>query len=367
MKSQKIAGIRLINYINDGINWKDHKDIVLDFWISKKSSDFGYHPKQFENMFYANELPTEIQTVYEDWFNEYDFNNSDDDWITFVNGTLNVFYHTSDPTQMPDDTWYVMLMQSEIKAREICEEQVFHGNPNINTFWKIDTNSKYEEVSGRRNGYLYVNELKNISNIDTRGFYWGVAFQCPESVKLFYEDGDERKSRCICWAADCKNATLLQINASGRFQVVQVEVKGKSWRPDKSIPANNSICRKAYVGHALDIELSNNYESLYGVWDEIEAEIKSEREAINQRKNAVNIMNDEEVDIGKIVNVDVFVIDGNVPEYERKRNQAIRKKIIKRNQLRERNIKKKMRDIERNEGKVNRRARNSLNPLLSKK
>ena len=30
MKARKIAGIRLINYINDGITWKSHKDIILD-------------------------------------------------------------------------------------------------------------------------------------------------------------------------------------------------------------------------------------------------------------------------------------------------------------------------------------------------
>jgi PAS domain S-box-containing protein len=49
MKSQKIAGIRLINYINDGINWKDHKDIVLDFWIYNKSRDMGVYKHSFSD------------------------------------------------------------------------------------------------------------------------------------------------------------------------------------------------------------------------------------------------------------------------------------------------------------------------------
>ena len=367
MKSQKIAGIRLINYVNDGINWKDHKDIVLDFWIYNKSRESGYNPRQFENMFYVNELPTEVQDIYESWFNEYEFNNEDDDWVEFVNGTLNIFYHTSDPTLLPDDTWFAMLLKSEVKARDICENQLFHGNPNINTFWKIDTNSKAEEVSGRRNGYLFVNELDNISNADTSGFYWAVAFQCPETVKLFYEDGKEKKSRCICWAADCKNATLLKVTASGRFQVIPVDVEGKAWRPDKTVPAENDICRRAYTGHALLLYIKQHYQELYGVWEAIEAKLKAEREAINQRKNAMNTMNDEEVDIGKLIDVNEFVVDGNVSDQERKRNQLIRKRIIKRNQLREREIKKKMRDIERNEGKVTRRERNTLNPLISKK
>lgn len=78
-------------------------------------------------------------------------------------------------------------------------------------------------------------------------------------------------------------------------------------------------------------------------------------------------MNDESVDIGKLVDVDDFVIDGNVSDDERKHNQIIRKRIIKRNQLRERDIKRRMKEVEKNEGKVDRRSRNSLNPLLSKK
>jgi hypothetical protein len=368
MKSQKIAGIRLINYLNDGVNWKDHKDIVLDFWISAKSRDAGFNPKQFDKMFYVSELPTNVQEIYEEWFNTYDFNTTEDgDWIDFVSKTLNIFYHTSDPTMLPDDTWYVILMQSELKAREICENQLFHGSPNINTFWKIDTNSKTEEVGGRRNGYLYSNQLENISNGDTKGYYWAVMYQCPETVKLFYLDGDDRKSRCINWAADCKNMTLLKITNSGRFVVIPIDVEGKSWKPDKTIPAGSDIRQKAFTGHSLAQYVSRNYYDMYGRTEEFEEQVKAEREAINQRKNAMNTMNDESVDVGKVIDVDEFIIDGNVSDQERERNKLIRKRIIKRNQIRDREVKKKMREMEKNSGKRDRRDRNKLNPFLSKK
>ena len=92
MKSVKIAGIRLVNYINDSINWKDHKDIVLDFWISNKCKDYGYNSLQFKGMGYADDLPIKALEHYEEWFGGYDFQNEDKDWLEFVEGTLNIFY-----------------------------------------------------------------------------------------------------------------------------------------------------------------------------------------------------------------------------------------------------------------------------------
>jgi hypothetical protein len=161
MKSVKKAGIRLINYIHDSINWKDHKDIVLDFWIVYKARNQGYNAKMFQNMYYVEDLPVKAQKDYEEWFNHYDFQNVDDkDWLKFIDGTINIFYHTSNPTMMPEDTWYVTLLKSEVKAREICETQIFHGNPNLNSFWKLETNTKAEEVGGRRNGYIFFFSLK---------------------------------------------------------------------------------------------------------------------------------------------------------------------------------------------------------------
>ena len=189
MKSVKIAGIRLINYLNDNINWKDHKDIVLDYWIKNKSRETGHNPRQFENMYYVDELPTEIQDVYEEWFNNYDFQNEEKDWIEVINSTLNIFYHTSNPVMVDENQWYCLLYRSEVLAREICNEQLFHGNPNINSFWKLDTNTTAEEVGGRRNGYLFSNELEKVEPRNVKGFYWAVIYQCsPDSVKLYYQE-----------------------------------------------------------------------------------------------------------------------------------------------------------------------------------
>lgn len=368
MKSMKVIGNRLVNLINDGVSWKSHKDIVLDFWVYFKCRESGYSPKQFANIFYVSDLPTEAQEAYEEWFKNFDFNTADDkDWIEFVSRTLNIFYRTSDPTILPPDTWYVVMMQAEEKAKDIAETQIFHGNPNINTFWKIDTNSKAEEVAGRRNGYLFCNELENISNLDTRGFYWAVAFQSPDSVKLYYDDKGDMKSRCICWASDAKSITLLEITNSGRFHVIPVDVKGKSWKPDKTVPSVDLMSGKMFTGKSLAEYMNRHYYELFGKQEEIEDAIRTEKEVINLRKNAANTMNDEEVDIGKLVNVNDFVVDGNVADEERERNKTIRKRIIERNRMQDRAVKKKMRDTARNQGKVNRRERNKLNPLLSKK
>jgi len=362
MKAVKLAGIRLVNYIIDGINWKDHKDIVLDFWVSYKCREFGYVPKQFFNMFTVEELPTVAQGQYEQWFNGYNFQSTDDkDWIDFVNGTLNVFYHTKDPIMLGDDEWYVDLMKSEIEAREIAETQLYHGNPNINSFWKLDTNSKPEEVGGRRNGYLFTQPLNKITPMETRDHYWAVAFQCPETVKLSYDDEGTTKSKCINWAANCTHMTLLRIASDGRFIIEPVFVEGKAWKGDRYVP-HGEIIKTPLTGDALTKYINQNFHQLYGIWDEIDAEIKTTREAVNQRKNAVNTFNDEEVKISKIIDdVKDFIEDGNVSEYRRQRNKMVRQAIRDKNKLREREIKKKIRELEKQKNKQNTRKSDKLN------
>ena len=153
MKSKKLAGIRLFNYLNDGINWKDHKDIILDYWIKNIAPQYNRSPDKLQGFVTVESLPTAVQKEYEDWFKKFDFQTSKDQkWIEFVNGTLNIFYHTNGYRQEPKDVWYIDLMKSEVKARNIVESQVYHGNPNLNSFMKIETNSKPEEVGGGRNG-----------------------------------------------------------------------------------------------------------------------------------------------------------------------------------------------------------------------
>ena len=147
MKSKKLAGIRLFNYLNDGINWKDHKDIVLDYWIKKVAPQYNRSPDKLQGFVTVESLPTAVQKEYEDWFKKFDFQTStDQNWIDFVNGTLNIFYHTSGYHEEPPNVWYIDLMKSEVKARNIVETQVYHGNPNLNSFMKIETNSKPNRV-----------------------------------------------------------------------------------------------------------------------------------------------------------------------------------------------------------------------------
>jgi hypothetical protein len=365
MKAVKFAGIRLINYLNDGINWKDHKDIILDFWVVHKSRNSGYHPNQFKDMHYTDELPLEVQKIYEDWFNNYNFQNENEkEWIKFVDGTLNIFYHTSNPVLMSEDQWYVTLMKSETLAREICETQTFHGNPNINSFWKLDTNTKTEEVGGRRNGSIFSNELELIEPRDTRKYYWGVLFQSPESIKLFYKEKNKTKGKCINWAADCKNMTLLKITPSGRFLVDQVFVEGKAGKDDRNVP-QTAVPRTPFTGKTLLKHINRNFYEMYGMWEEIDDIKKDARESTNQRKNATNIMNDEEVKIGRVLrDIDDFIINGNVSRRRRERNKEVRQSIHEKNKLREKEIKKKMREILKEKGKLERRHRNRLNPLL---
>lgn len=364
MKAVKLAGIRLVNYIMDGINWKDHKDIVLDFWVAFKCRTAGYVPKQFDNMFTVEELPTEAQKVYEDWFSKFNFQSTDDkDWIEFVNGTLNIFYHTSDPEELEEGEWFVELMKSEVKAREITENQLYHGNPNVNSFWKIDTNSKPEEVGGRRNGYLFTQPLNKITPADSRGYFWAVAFQAPETVKLSYMDGNNKKSKCINWAANCKHMTLLQIASDGKFIIHPVFVKGKAWKGDRNVP-NGDIIKTPLSGSALTKYIHQNFYELYGIWDEIDDEIKETKEAQNQRKNAVNTMNDEEVKLSKVIpDVDIFIDDGNVSPERRARNKMIRQAIRDKNKLREREINKKIRELKKEKTKTNIRNSDKYNAL----
>lgn len=256
-------------------------------------------------------------------------------------------------------------MKSEEKAREICESQIFHGAPNIDSFFKVDPNTLSAEVAGRRNGYIYSDELANIKPADTRGFYWGVAFMAPESVKLFYDVGEKTdSSKIISWAASCKNMTLLQISSNGKFIVKRVFVKGKAWKQDRYVPQDMAPS-KAYVGYALEQYFKKYYYDMYGIWEEIDEEVKEIKENINKRKNAVNTMNDEEVDVGRILqDVNEFIEDGNVSDEEREKNEKIRKNIKEKNKLRERAIRNKVREAKKAKRKKEKRERRKLNPLL---
>lgn len=346
MKARKIAGIRLINYINEGINWKSHKDVILDFWIMSKCKDFGYTPYQFRNMFRVVEMPIEAQQKYKEWFDKYDFQNeTDKEWLAFVNGTLNLFYHTEDPQQEDDEVWYIDMMQSEVEARQIVVDQVYHGSPNLNAFWKIETNSKPEEVGGRRNGYLYVHKLADVKAKETDGYYWGVVFQCPETVSLGYNDGGVKKRRCIAWAANADHMTLVRIGADGRFKIVPVFSEGRGWKSDRWIP-EGQISQSPMTAVGLLNYIKEKYHSMYGVWDAIDAKVKNVREQSTARLTALNTLNDEEIKVGKVISdLNKFVREGNVSDERREYNKAVRKNIMKRLRIREKEANKVARDI----------------------
>jgi hypothetical protein len=367
MKAIKLAGIRLVNYINDGINWKDHKDIVLDFWIAFKCRDSGYAPGMFKGMHVTDDLPVAALEAYTNWFNSYEFMNTEDpQWIKFVDGTLNIFYHTNNPLIMPAGTWYVQLMKSEAKAREIVDEQMFHGNPNINSFWQVSTNTKSEEVGGRRNGFIFSRELVDTTPKDTRNFYWAVAFQCPDSVKLYYQDGNIPASKIIGWAADATHMVLLKVLPSGRFQVIQSFVPGKAGKPDRYSPDAN-IPPGPNGGRGLVAWFNTNYMPMFGTGDAQLAIQKKTKELINERKNSVNTMNDEEVKIGKLIpNVNNFIMFGNTTPERREHNKLTRRAIREKNRKREAEVKKRLRERTKQDDKNERAQRQKMNPLMGK-
>jgi hypothetical protein len=157
--------------------------------------------------------------------------------------------------------------------------------------------------------------------------------------------------------------TLLRIASDGRFIIEPVFVEGKAWKGDRTIP-NGEIITTPLTGDALSKYLRQNFKQMYGIWDEIDAEIKEDREAINQRKNAVNTFNDEEVKISKILDdVKEFVDEGNVSDFRRNRNKMVRQAIRDKNKLREREIKKKIRELEKQKNKESVRKSDKINPF----
>ncbi len=366
MKARKIAGIRLINYINDGITWKSHKDIILDFWIMKKCQESGYTPYQFCNMFRVVELPTEAQKKYQEWFENYDFqNDTDKAWLDFVNGTLNLFYRTDNPKAEDDDCWYIDMMQSGVEARQIVTEQVYHGSPNLNAFWKISTDSKPEEVGGRRNGYIYVSKLGEVTPKDTDGYYWGVVFQCPETVSLGFNDNGVNRRKCIAWAANAEHMTLVRIGADGRFSIVPVFVEGKAWKADRWIP-EGQVNQMPMSSKALLSYITDKYASLYGVWDKIDEKVKNIREQSTARLTALNTLNDEEVKVGRVIgDLDKFVREGNVSDAKREYNKEVRKAVLKKLRIREKEARKVANDVAKAERRKDKRERSKLNMTVN--
>jgi hypothetical protein len=175
-------------------------------------------------------------------------------------------------------------------------------------------------------------------------------------------DGDKKKTKCINWVANCDHMTLLRIAGDGRFIVEQVFVEGKAWRHDRHVPQNN-LPRTPLSGKGLAEHMKHNFYEMYGIWDEIDNKVKEENESTNQRKNAVNTFNDEEVKISKVLDksVEKFIDDGNVSPGRRERNKAIRQVIRDKNKIRNSEIRKKIRELKKEKGKQDKRNSNRLN------
>lgn len=346
VKARKIAGIRLQNYLQSGINWKAHKDVILDFWIGYKCKESGYSPYQFANMARVVDLPTEAQNRYQEWFENFDFQTTTDKaWMSFVDGTLNIFYHTGNPVIEPDDEWYIELMQSEVNARDICENQVYHGKPNLNSFFRVETNSKPEEVGGRRNGYMFTRKLSDLDPAQTKDRYWGVVFQCPETVTLEFDNDGKKDRRAINWAANAEHMTLVRVCGDGRLKIEPVFVKGKVWRADRYVP-DGRVSGTPMSPKALLSYIKDNFYTMYGVWDEIDNEVKDAREQSTARLNALNVMNDEEVKVGRVIpNLNKFIDEGNVSDERREYNAEVRKAVAKREKQRQSKAREKVRNI----------------------
>jgi len=160
--------------------------------------------------------------------------------------------------------------------------------------------------------------------------------------------------------------TLLKITHSGRFVMEQTFVEGKAWRDDRLVPQQH-MTKNPMTGKTLDKYLKKNFHGMYGLWDEWDEIKKQTQEASNQRKNAVNTMNDEEVKLRKVINnISEFIAKGNVPLRRREMNKSNRKAIKEKNRLRDKDVKQKMRELEKDSRKKDRRDRNRINPLFKK-
>jgi hypothetical protein len=85
---------------------------------------------------------------------------------------------------------------------------------------------------------------------------------------------------------------------------------------------------------------------MYGVWDRIDAVVKTARENTTARINALNTFNDEEVKVAKVIgNVDRFIKEGNVSPQRLEYNKEVRKALLKKIRTREKEEKKQLRDI----------------------
>lgn len=370
MKARKVSGIRLLNYLNEGINLKDHGNILLAFWSKYKSQNTGFTYAQLNGFNTYESLPTRAKEAFESWVATYNFQNTDDaEWLKFVRGTLNIFYKTSDYQLMDMSTWYIYLFKSEMEAREIAETQVWVGDPHLEGFTVGDSMTLARPAprgaaENRRNGYIFANELKNMTSSALRGFFWAIIFQCDEpQVRISYMDGAEKKTRCIVWAASIVHSTLLKITPDQRLAIIPVKVPAKYHMQDRHMP-DGLVTREPMTPTRLLAYVVRNYYTLYRVQNEIDLIIKDEQAAKNLRRNALATMNDEQIKVSRVIqNLDEFIERGNVPMATRLENKRNRQLRHKRNKMREREEAKLIRRLRKTKMQRHNRHREAMNPF----
>lgn len=324
MRAAKMSGERLRTYLEKGIDWKFHKDIVLEYWKRYVAIAEGIPENAIKDIVHANELQPQHFDAFKRWFDtkkkESNFQMEDSNWLNFIDGTLNIFYKTKDPELLDGEQWFIYPTNAEEKAKEWVENQAIRGNPNINTFWKINEYAKPEETSGKRNGFIYSIKLNTADKNELGKYNFGVIYQAEGSVSLKYQNGTKEDTKCISWAGDCTNIMMVKIYPSGRMLIYPV-VNTKELRtiPEGKVPTD------ALFGKQLVEYLKSRYQELFGNYESRKEEEKEEKASVNARKSAINTLSDEEVNItSSISNVKKFIEQGNVSDERRELNEQKR-------------------------------------------
>jgi hypothetical protein len=159
--------------------------------------------------------------------------------------------------------------------------------------------------------------------------------------------------------------TLDRIGADGRFTIVPVFVEGKAWKADRWIP-EGQVNQMPMSSKALLSYITDKYASLYGVWDKIDEKVKNIREQSTARLTALNTLNDEEIKVGRVIgDLDKFVREGNVSDAKREYNKEVRKAVLKKLRIREKEAKKVANDVAKAERRKDKRERSKLNMTVT--
>jgi hypothetical protein len=111
--------------------------------------------------------------------------------------------------------------------------------------------------------------------------------------------------------------------------------------------------------------ITDNFASLYGVWDTIDEKVKGIREQSTARLTALNTLNDEEIKVGKVIgDIEKFVREGNVSDKRREYNKEIRQAVIKKLRIRDKESHRVANDIAKAEKRKETRERAKYNPTI---